>query len=492
MALKPDPAPAQYAAQGEARSVVAEPTVAPSGVAHKAARVSWLQQYGPYALALYLLATTKWGSGVSPLGGPPYITDLVLMLLLIDRAVAAAAHRSTSTGVESWAGVVVSALLVWSLVLLAFGSVSQNALRDAAPYLYGVTVFLVRPPTASSESGTSRALMAVLVFHAAWVSLVQVFPSLATSTPIVYGGTHLLSIRTDVDSLVCGLLAAIGLHRALAGRNPERNLLLVGWGVTLVLLLNSRAGLLAFVVQIAVVLMLAPARRRLAGKYDARIAAAILLMCVPLILVGINQGNSVHRLSLAVSGNGAASEANGAIGTKNAREKSWKVLVQYIARDPARMVRGVGFGPDFLHDSGADALLLGTVAASQEDVRSPHNYLLNTWARLGLVGLLLTLGMILCGLRLARLVARNASRIRDDDVLAMLLVASIPLAALVGVVLESPFGALPYFWALGHLSARACQMGAVVPFGRSSGVRPTLSPDVWPAHRASVRARTSS
>jgi hypothetical protein len=32
-------------------------------------------------------------------------------------------------------------------------------------------------------------------------------------------------------------------------------------------------------------------------------------------------------------------------------------------------------------------------------------------------------------------------------------------------VLESPFGALPYFWAIGHLSARACQTGAVVPFG---------------------------
>ena len=471
---------------------MAERAVARIGVVQNAARVSWLQQYGPYALALYLLATTKWGSGVSPLGGPPYITDLVLMLLLIDRAVAAAAHRSTSTGVESWAGVLVGALLVWSLVLLAFGSVSQNALRDAAPYLYGVTVFLVRPPTESSESGASRALMAVLIFHAAWVSLVQVFPSLATSTPIVYGGTHLLSIRTDVDSLVCGLLAAIGLHRALAGRNPERNLLLVGWGATLVLLLNSRAGLLAFVVQIVVVLLLAPARRRLAGKYDARIAVAILLMCVPLLAVGISQGNSVHRLSLAVSGNGAASEANGAIGTKNAREKSWKVLVQYIARDPSRMVRGVGFGPDFLHDSGADALLLGTVAATQEDVRSPHNYLLNTWARLGLVGLLLTLGIIVCGLRLARLVARNASSIRDDDVLAMLLVASIPVAALVGVVLESPFGALPYFWAVGHLSARACQTGAVVPFGRTTSVRPSLGSDVWPGHRESAPARTAS
>jgi len=463
---------------------VAERALARISLVQSSARVSLLQQYGPYAIALYLLATTKWGSGVSPLGGPPYITDLVLTLLLIDRAVAAAAHRSISTPVEPWVGCLVAALLTWSLILLAFGSLSQNALRDAAPYLYGVTVFLIRPPKESSESATSRALMAVLIFHAAWVTLVQIFPSVTADAPIVYGGTHLLSIRTDVDSLVCGLLAAIALHRALAGRNPERNLLLAGWGVTLVLLLNSRAGLLAFVVQVVVVLLLAPARRRLPGKYDARIAAAILLMCVPLILVGISQGNSVHRLSIAVSGKGAASEAHGAIGTTNAREHSWAVLVRYMTSEPARALRGVGFGPDFLHDSGADALLLGTVAATQEDVRSPHNYLLNTWARLGLVGLILMLGLLVSGLRLARLVARHARRVRDDDVLAMLLVASIPVAALVGVVLESPFGALPYFWALGHLSARACQTGAVVPFGRSGQRVARADTPLFPDSRA--------
>jgi O-antigen ligase len=436
------------------------------------APASRLQQYGPYAITLYLLATTRWGSGLSLVGGPPYVTDLVLIVLLIDRAVAAAAHRSVATGIESWVGILTTALLAWSLILLMFGSISQDALRDAAPYLYAVTVFLVRPPTESSETATSRALMAALIFHAAWVALALLDPSLPNGTPVGSTGVHLFALRSDVDSLVCGLLAAMGLHRALAGRNPVYNLLFAGWGVTLVLVLASRAGLLAFFVQIIIVVLLAPARRRLAGRYDRRIAIAVLLVCIPIALVGVSQGNSVHRLSLALSDSGAESEANGAIGTENARLKSWKVLVRYIARDPARNVRGVGFGPDFLHESGADVLLLGAAAAAdQEDVRSPHNYLLNTWARLGLVGLVLILGILLTGLRFARLVAMHAPRVRDDDVLAMLLVASIPVAALLGVVLESPFGALPYFWALGHLSARACQVGAVKPFGARAPVR---------------------
>jgi O-antigen ligase len=259
------------------------------------------------------------------------------------------------------------------------------------------------------------------------------------------------------------------LHRALAGRSSVYNLALAAWGAVLVFTLYDRAGLLAFVVQIVVVVLLTPARKRLVGRYDRRVVAAILVIVVPIFLFEAVQSKPVQRLLLTVPGNSSASsstEIQGSIGTADARLHSWKALISYLEVDPAREVRGVGFGPNFLQKSGASVLLLGTAAATeQEDVRSPHNYLLNTWARLGLVGLVLVLGLLLAGLRLSRLVAGHARHIRDDDVLAMLLVTSIPVVAFVGVVLESPFGALPYFWALGHLSARASQMKAVRPFG---------------------------
>lgn len=428
----------------------------------RGATASRLQQYGPYAITLYLLATARWGSGLSLVGGPPYLSDLVLMLLVIDRAAAAAAHRSVSTGVESWVAIFASSLLVWSLIMLVFGSISQNALRDAAPYLYVITVFLVRPPTESSERATSRALMAVLIFHAAWVTLAQLDPSLEASTPVVAAGTHLLSLRSDIDSLICGLLAAIGLHRALSGRSPAYNLALTAWGTVLVFTFFNRGGLLAFIAELVVVMLLTPARRRLIGRYDRRVVIAVLVMVIPIALVGASQSQPVERLLVTVPGNAPSTSLEGATGTANARLKAWKALIAYMERDPARELRGVGFGPDYLEESGASVLLLGSPDA---EVRSPHNYLLNTWARLGLVGVVLVLGLLIAGLRLARLVAKYAPRVRDDDVLAMLLVASIPVIAFVGVVLESPFGALPYFWAIGHLSARACQIGAVRPFG---------------------------
>lgn len=444
----------------------------PAEQASEGSAVSRLQQYGPYAIALYLLATTRWGSGLSLVGGPPYLSDLVLALILIDRAVAAAAHRAVSTGVDLWVGVFATCLLAWSVILLAFGSISQNGLRDAAPYLYVVTIFLVRPPTESSERGVSRALMAVLIFHAAWVTLAQLDPSLEAGTPIVAAGTHLLSLRSDIDSLVCGLLAAIGLHRALAGRSPTYNLALAAWGAVLVFTFFNRAGLLAFIMELVVVMLLVPARRRLVGKYDRRVAIAVLVIIVPIVLVGASQSRPVERLLVTVPGSTSSSSNHGATGTANARLKAWKALISYMERSPSRELRGVGFGPDFLHDSGADVLLLGSVAAEQENVRSPHNYLLGTWARLGLIGVFLVLALLIAGLRLARLVAKHAPHVRDDDVLAMLLVSSIPVVAFVGVVLESPFGALPYFWALGHLSARACQVGAVRPFGVVAHTKP--------------------
>lgn len=427
-----------------------------------------LQQYGPYAITLYLLATTRWGSGVSLVGGPPYISDLILLLLVCERALAAGTHRSVSTGIESWVGVLATALLTWSMILLAFGSISQDALRDAAPYLYVVTIFLVRPPSKSSERATSRALMAVLILHAAWVSLALLDSSLPDSTPVVSTGIHLLSLRPDIDSLVCGLLAALGLHHALAGRRPAYNLALAAWGTVLVFALYDRAGLLAFIVELVVIGLLAPARKKLSGKHDGRVVVAIMVMCLPIVAVAVSQSKPVKRLLLTVPGNltssASAEESQGASGTAHARLHSWSALVSYIEQDTAHDVRGVGFGPDYLQESGAAELLLGPTT-STEVVRSPHNYLLNTWARLGLVGLALILGLFLAGVRLARLVAKHAPRVRDDDVLAMLLAASVPVVAAVGVVFESPFGALPYFWAIGHLSARACQIGAVVPFG---------------------------
>ncbi len=47
----------------------------------------------------------------------------------------------------------------------------------------------------------------------------------------------------------------------------------------------------------------------------------------------------------------------------------------------------------------------------------------------------------------------------DLDLFAGLLVVALPITALLGVVFESPFGAIPYFWAVGYLGARMAEEG---------------------------------
>jgi hypothetical protein len=49
------------------------------------------------------------------------------------------------------------------------------------------------------------------------------------------------------------------------------------------------------------------------------------------------------------------------------------------------------------------------------------------------------------------------------DVLAALVVIAIPVVAMFGVVLEAPFGAIPYFWAIGQLCAARRTAPARVP-----------------------------
>lgn len=435
-----------------------------------------IRQYGLFALTLVLVAASKWGSYIVP--GPPYITDIVLAILILERLLRLT-PRSRALGVDPWLGVFSIALVVWSLIALAFGSISQNALRDAAPYLYAVSVFLVSDPRGSNHRLAGRAITVALVLHAGWVTAAEIAPGLPDAAPLLAGSIHLFEVRSDIDGMLCGLLAALGLHRALEGRNPGRNLLLAGWGTALVGVMHSRAALLAFVVQLAIVFALGHARRRAAGSRDTRPIAAVLVVCIPLVVFAASQSTSVSRLAAGFGGTAAyttgRTSVGGASGTQAARTKAWNAVARYLEADPGRTALGVGFGPDFLHDSGADVLLLGSPT---DEVRAPHDYWVNTWARVGLVGLLAMVGILVAAMRLGVLVSRHAPRMTDTDLLALFLAVGVPVIASFGVVLESPFGAVPWFWALGHLSARACGLGVVAPLSqgrngpRASGALP--------------------
>lgn len=424
-----------------------------------------LQRYGPFALVLFLLGTSKWGSYL-PTGHAPYIADLVLAVLLADRVLGAAAHRGYRAPRDTALSIAAAAMLTVSVCWFILGPWDLHALRDAAPYLYVVVVFLVLVPADSATRTMSRMIDVALVFHAVWCTVSLLSPGLIDAMPRLAGELPLFSNRGDFDGMVSGLLAGLALYRLLAGRAIVFNLVLLGSSVGLTLALGSRGGLLSLVTALVVGAALGRGRRD--GGHDARRwPIALLLLVVPASVPFAAEGQAFERLSASVTNLWTPTEdVASAQGTAKARYETWLLLIDWVREDPVRELVGVGFGPNFLVDSKADVTLFG---GGIDVVRSPHNYLVGTWARLGLIGFVIALALTLIGWRLAyRVVSRGLARLSDADVLAILLVVTVPLVAFVGVVLESPFGAIPYFWALGHLGALARTGGFTAPIRRTT------------------------
>lgn len=437
-----------------------------------------LRRYGVFALALFLLATARWGSFL-PAASPPFIADIVLAVLLLDRVLARAAGRSQRTPHDATLAVTATALLGLSLGWLLLGAWEMVALRDAAPYAYVLVALLVLAPRAEHTRRAETVVTVALVFHAAWSVIGLTLPSVVALVPPLSETVPVFVPRPDVDGFSSGLLAGLALHRALSGRAPVLNLALAGISLAVTIALGSRGALLGVTAALLAIALLGHRRRgiqdesrgwspaRSQGR-SRRWAVALLLLALPIAGIAASNGYAIERLSASVGGLfSTTADVGGAQGTMSARAHSWARLAGYLQDDPVRNVVGVGFGPNYLIDSKADHELY---SGTREDVRSPHNYLLGAWARLGLLGLALLLALTVLGWRLAVVVGGRAPQLSDVDVLAVMIAAGMPGVALVGVMLEAPFGALPYYWALGHLSAVACRHELVTPIRRFLGL----------------------
>jgi hypothetical protein len=419
-----------------------------------------LRVYGPTIVAAYMLATARWGSYLLP--GPPYIGDLAVMAIIGERVIAAAQGRIALGSVELTTGVTSGLLLTWACLRFGFGGLSANAIRDFAPYAYAVLVFLTPTGirTEAVRQNMERLLFGALVFHAAWMTVALLSPSFAAGLPMLAGGqSQLLERRPDVDSTICGILVILCLHRAVLGRRPLVHVAIAVWNAAIVFDDYSRAALAAFCVQLLVFALVTPAVRELLRRYSLRLVIVLVLLVIPAGAYAISNSGVGKRLSqvggayvpfVPTTGNPGA----GATGTALARRRAWQAIEIYLEAKRSRTWLGVGFGPDFLHDSGGDQLLLG---GSSEDVRQPHNFLINTWARLGLIGLGIFLTVIIATVRLVVRIGRSPM-LDGLDVIASATAVGLLVASFYGVVLESPFGALPFFWAVGHLGIRGLEL----------------------------------
>lgn len=405
------------------------------------------------AVAL-MLGGTRWGSyiGYSPL----FLTDILIAVSVVDRFLGRSRYgaRKVHDGALRASPILLFTVFYTYVVfrgLLSPEILTMNWLRDLMPFLYGVLAFLSAADyahsTAEERKKTMKYLWWALISHLVWVSVVVLGRVPVSSFPhMPASDVPVLSTRPDVDMAFLGLTAALLLRR-LIRRECSRF-----WGTIALLLavvttvsMHSRAGLISLALALALSFGLTYSSAPQRGNRRFWMAAAVPV-ALAVSLAGLAQTTPGERLlaSITSTSSGSLNEQS-ARGTERARELTWDGVTAWTFDDTQRTIVGSGFGNDFLAQSGVIQYLEGTQYVS---VRSPHNWFIGILARVGIVGLVLIGGVIASA---AAIISRNRRRISEDETLtsaALGLVVILPVAAL-GVVLESPFGAIPFWWFLG-------------------------------------------
>lgn len=486
----------------------------PQGVRFLRERLSGSGGSGVVGLAAValLVAAQRWGSYLGVPHRHLFLTDLLLVAAilryLIRRRGSGLREDLTGATMVRGGGLAVGGLLAVGVFrYLAGADHGATALRDAAPFLYAVLAFLVAgsvalaPPRARELA--RKVVVGALLVHLLLVIVALLRPEQVAMLPRVSPGAPVryLELRSDVDGALLAVLAAWGLFRMW--RERARAWLWLGVVVASVLALlqlPSRVGPLAAV---ACLVLAGLAAGRSAVRVRDRLARSAALVAVvvglalilPTSLAGTRLIGSVLPVDMsswtggtrpaASSGSeSSGSESNGSAssgsassgsagtpvpapsepgtaasgasqpehpsqvvwhprGTTHARWKTWRAVLRYYADTPARVLFGVGFGPNVVDEAGATALI--------GESRSPHNFLLTVLARTGLLGMLVLAGFVVL------LVGAAARALRGGDqlsVLSVLLIVGLSIGGMVGVVLESPFGIIPVYWATGVLLAR--------------------------------------
>ena len=406
----------------------------------------------------FALAASRWGTniGISPF----FISDGLIALAVAHLAAGRFTKGSEKRRRGPFATTPLFLAFLMYVVVRAVLSIGQaptiDLLRDAIPFLYGglalISGYALVRSDATVQQATARVLRWALTFHLVWVTAVSATglqQGFAILGPI--GNAPVFQIRPDIDVALVSIAAALSLRQVLLRRRVFWNLLAVACGLAVVFITtNTRAGQISLVVSLAVAyaLTFAASHRSKGRQLFMVMAVPALLAAALLILPTTTAGQRIIVTLFPAASSGAEAELN-AQGTQRARELTWQQVIEWTNAEPGRAVFGSGFGNNFLEQSGTLAYLEGT---TYENVRSPHNWLVGTYARLGIIGTVLAASWLVS---LGFYIYRRRQRIGESDLFAAasLIVVAITPVALLGVVLEAPFGAIPFFWAAGIVMA---------------------------------------
>lgn len=435
-------------------------------------------------LVSYLLFGTRWISHISIFGF--YLTDLILLCTIA--WVFVKAKQITSSNYYKfpafWALIVF--LTYCFAVFVAGSNYSRDSLRDVAPYAYsiiGVIGFLsILSSTQRQKQNSFKVIYIALALHALWLSLTIWVPNTSSTFPLVIGNSelHYFESRPDIDLTLLGMLVALNILISAKSNWRQWFALLVAntFLVFTMLQMTTRGGWLGSLSAMALVIVLS---FKMFITKNSRVKVFTLLGALTALLLSfgisspaLERASGTLNVVQTFSGEAANSSnyieetksdkdlietpqqlstlQSSSSGTTQARISAWNKIVNWLSEHPSKLPTGVGFGPNFMIQTGAGEALLGINDPRISEVRSPHNYLLGTTMRIGIIGIVILISILVLFVRALYLYLKSN---KQDNlfVTASIIVPGLLAPALVGVILESPFGAIPFWWAMGIVLA---------------------------------------
>jgi hypothetical protein len=405
--------------------------------------------FGGYALFNRSFADVHVSAGPLPI----YVGELLLLIglpwaLLTTPDLEALLRKPWVLALGAW-------LAFGALRLLAGGfDYGINALRDSAIWYYGLFTIVGYVLWRAIPRSAWVGLLVPLFLAQAIVTAIATFTG-ALSLPLPGYAFDVSPTADRADIMAVNLIGGATFFLLALRTAP--------WPVPRTLIGMLQLGLVPLL-QVRAVILAALAVLGIIG-FQRRWSTLVAVLVVPVLLVAVlNAINlDVHgirgelspqavvdrQLSTILAFQGRATTADPMTDTAAWRVYMWNTLWDQTTSQADNLIFGIGFGPNLVADVGYSQAK--TVNAP---LRSPHDIFINVFARCGVVGVILWLsflGVCLYGILRGVQAGRRRNNQAGVDWLLWLLAYAITffVAALFGVVLESPFGAIPFYLIVG-------------------------------------------
>lgn len=383
-------------------------------------------------LAIFLtLATGKWGSWIGVPNSPFFLIDLIVILTSLLSFLKMMKNRNP---ISLYSLALVFFMTFQIAINQEFNIVTK--VRDISPFFY---LFLV-PFLAFSLSSVSFSTLIRAIRYGSLTNLLLFFlTTIGLLAPFNCGaicGTEIFHYRADH----VGLVACIGLMawstfsiQGIRSRPLIQILFALG-----ILINQSRAGIIGLF--LVVILFLIPHFRLNSKRNQIKISTATFFIVGFPVAVAILNSNLINLTGFErFTQESVSQQISGKIdGTTRARVIAQGLLLEHVISQK-KILLGAGAGAEMVRDSQAYRYLSGA-----SDVRAPHNWFVGLLARYGIIGFLL---WVLVSVKYYSMPKEESS----GSLLIKITILNVLVFSGFGVMMESPFGALPfaYFLAMG-------------------------------------------